>query len=419
MRLRRVVSAAVVVTTLIAVAAPAAVAGDDPRVKKRKVDAQVKVLRSQVQASAAEVVAATRALDEANAKLTVAQARLATARQTLSGAKEASAAAAARLDATQVESVRTAMTYDHVAEDMQAHRSAVGALARQAYMNGDLARLGIALGARSPEDFAAALTYAGVVSRSEHATLDTLDAQRRSLAMQQARLAASREQLTADQSAATAAVVRSAQAAADADDADSEVASLVVLRGDALADAERLKAAVEAEFAAEEAESTRLAKVIAERAAAARRAHRGAPLPLGDGILSFPVFGPITSPFGMRYHPILHRWKLHTGTDFGVPVGTAVRAAGDGVVLVAFRYSSYGNRVIVDHGLLNGVYLVTTYNHLSRWVVHPGEKVKRGQVIAYSGNTGWTTGPHLHFEVLVDGRFVNPLTWLRALKAVS
>jgi murein DD-endopeptidase MepM/ murein hydrolase activator NlpD len=409
----------VVVTTLIAVAAPAAVAGDDPRIKKRKVDAQVKVLRSQVQASAAEVVAATTALDQATAKLTAAQARLATARQTLNGAKDAAAAAGRRLEATQVESVRAAMTYDHVAEDMQAHRSAVGSLARQAYMNGDLARLGMALGSRSPEDFATALAYAAVVSRSEHATLETLDAERSSLAMQQARLAAAREQLTADHAAAAAAVVRSAQAAADADDADSEVESLVVLRGKALDDAERLKAAVEADFAAEEAESTRLAKVIAERAAAARRAHRGAPLPLGDGILSLPVFGPITSPFGMRYHPILHRWKLHTGTDFGVPVGTAVRAAADGVVLDAFRNSAYGNRVIVDHGLINAAYLVTTYNHLSRWIVHAGEKVKRGQVIGYSGNTGWTTGPHLHFEVLVDGRFVNPLTWLRALKAAS
>jgi murein DD-endopeptidase MepM/ murein hydrolase activator NlpD len=102
-----------------------------------------------------------------------------------------------------------------------------------------------------------------------------------------------------------------------------------------------------------------------------------------------------------------------------VPVGTAIRAAADGVVLDAFRNSAYGNRVIVDHGLVNGVYLVTTYNHLSRWVVHSGQQVKRGQVIAYSGNTGWTTGPHLHFEVLVDGRFVNPLTWLRALKTAS
>jgi murein DD-endopeptidase MepM/ murein hydrolase activator NlpD len=408
-----------VVTTLIGVGAPAAVAGDDPRGKKRKVDAQVKVLRSQVQAGAAEVEAATTALDQANAKLTVAQARLVTARQTLRGAHDAAAAAGRRLDATQVESVRTAMTYDHVAEDIQGHRSAVGSLARQAYMNGDLARLGLALGARSPEDFASALAYAAVVSRSEHATLDTLDAERRSLAMQQARLAAAGEQLATDQSAAADAVVRSAQAAADADDADGAVQSLVVLRGTALAEAEKLKAAVEEEFQAEEAESTRLAKVIAERAAAARRAHRGAPLPLGDGILSFPVFGPITSPFGMRYHPILHRWKLHTGTDFGVPVGTAVRAAADGVVLDAFRNSAYGNRVIVDHGLINGVYVVTTYNHLSRWVVRAGEKVKRGQVIAYSGNTGWTTGPHLHFEVLIDGRFVNPMTWLRALKAVS
>jgi murein DD-endopeptidase MepM/ murein hydrolase activator NlpD len=417
--LRRVLSAASVVTTLIAVGAPAAVAGDDPGAKKRKVDAQVKVLRAQVAAGAAQVVAATDALETANVKLGVAQQRLVVARQTLVGARAAAAVAAERLASTQVESVRAAMTYDHVAEDLQAHRAAAGQLARQIYLNGGLARLGLVLGARNPRDLVSALAYAGAVSRSEHGTLETLTAEQHSLAAQQARLAADREQLATDSTAADAAVTRSTRAAADADDADGEVESLVVLRGKALADAEKLKAAIEEEFKQEEAESSRLAELIAERAAAARRAHRGSLLPLGDGILSLPVFGPITSPFGMRYHPILHRWKLHTGTDFGVPVGTAIRAAADGVVLDAFRNSAYGNRVIVDHGLVNGVYLVTTYNHLSRWVVHSGQQVKRGQVIAYSGNTGWTTGPHLHFEVLVDGRFVNPLTWLRALKTAS
>lgn len=419
MRLRGALSAALTVTTLVAVCVPAAVATDDPRAKKRTVDAHAAVLKTQVQASAAQVAAAGAALDSANAKLPIAQARLASARQALVGAKDAASAAATRLAQTATDSVRTAMTADHVAVDMLGHRSAVGALARQAYTGGDLARLGVVLGARSPQDFVAALEYARVVSRSEHATLDVLETERRSLAMQQAQLVALREQQRSDEQAARDAVSRSDQAAVDADAANSDVESLIAERGRALDDAEKLKAALEASFAAEEAESTRLSKEIAERAAAARRAHHGLPVPVGDGILSFPVMGPITSPFGERYHPILHRWKLHTGTDFGVPSGTAVRSAADGVVLEVQRNSAYGNRVIVDHGLVNGVYLVTTYNHLSRWAVHQGEQVKRGEVIAYSGNTGWTTGPHLHFEVLIDGKFVNPMTWLRALKAVS
>src|SRR5581483_6396272 len=97
-------------------------------------------------------------------------------------------------------------------------------------------------------------------------------------------------------------------------DANTDVENLIAERGKALSDAEKLKAAVEATFAEEEAESNRLSKEIAALAAAARRSHHGLPVPLGDGILSFPVIGPITSPFGERYHPILHRWKLHTGT---------------------------------------------------------------------------------------------------------
>jgi murein DD-endopeptidase MepM/ murein hydrolase activator NlpD len=203
--------------------------------------------------------------------------------------------------------------------------------------------------------------------------------------------------------------VAATTAAAAASDA---VNALVAQRTRALSDAQKLKAALEAEFAEEKAESDRLARIIAARAAAARRALKGGRLPVGDGILSFPVIGPITSPFGMRYHPILHRWKLHTGTDFGVPTGTAVHAALDGVVLQAYYNRAYGYRVIVDHGLVNGVYLVTTYNHMSRWIVHKGQHLKRGQVLGYSGATGWATGPHLHFEVLVDGKFVNPMSWL-------
>jgi murein DD-endopeptidase MepM/ murein hydrolase activator NlpD len=251
------------------------------------------------------------------------------------------------------------------------------------------------------------------VSRSEHNTLLVLGEEQRSLAMQQARLEALREQVLAEQGAAKVAVARTGAAAAAADTADAAVQRLVAARSQALSEAEKLKAAVEAAFAAEEAESARLGKIIADRAAKARRGRKPGPVDLGGGILSFPVLGPITSPFGMRYHPILHRWKLHTGTDFGVPTGTPVHAVLDGVVLDTFRNSAYGNRVIVDHGLVHGVYLVTTYNHLSRWSVHKGEHLARGEVLGYSGSTGWTTGPHLHFEVLIDGRFVNPMSWLR------
>jgi murein DD-endopeptidase MepM/ murein hydrolase activator NlpD len=117
-----------------------------------------------------------------------------------------------------------------------------------------------------------------------------------------------------------------------------------------------------------------------------------------------PVNGPITSGFGMRYHPILHVRKLHTGVDFGVPIGTPVHAAASGVVVHAGWLGAYGNAVIIDHG--GGV--STLYGHNSHVDVHAGESVSAGQVISHSGSTGYSTGPHVHFEKRVDGKPVPP-----------
>jgi murein DD-endopeptidase MepM/ murein hydrolase activator NlpD len=407
---------ALIVTVLGAAGAPAALAhdGDDPGVHKRKVDAKVRTLHQQVNASATQVASASSALATANAQLPHARAALGAARGAQAAAQAAAAAASAKVTATAMETLRVARVYDNISADLLGHRAAAGALARQAYEGGDMARLGMVLGARSPEDFTSGLAYLQAVSRSERRTLQTLDGYQRELALREANLEALKITATAAQHDAADAATRTVASTAAAAAASRAVDALVAQRTQALSDAQKLKAALEAEFAEEKAESDRLAKLIAARAAAARRAlgQGHIPFSLGDGLLSFPVNGPITSPFGMRYHPILHRWKLHTGTDFGVPTGTAVHAALDGVVLQAYYNRAYGYRVIVDHGLVNGVYLVTTYNHMSRWIVHQGQHLKRGQVLGYSGATGWATGPHLHFEVLVDGKFTNPMRWL-------
>ena len=123
------------------------------------------------------------------------------------------------------------------------------------------------------------------------------------------------------------------------------------------------------------------------------------------GGLSMPCSGRITSPFGYRVHPITHVYKLHTGVDISVPSGTPIHAAADGVVVCAQWYGAYGYAVVIDHG--GGVQ--TLYGHNSKLCVKPGETVKRGQVIAHSGATGYATGPHCHFEKRVNGMPVNPL----------
>ncbi|MCC6687118.1 MAG: peptidoglycan DD-metalloendopeptidase family protein [Fimbriimonadaceae bacterium] len=121
-----------------------------------------------------------------------------------------------------------------------------------------------------------------------------------------------------------------------------------------------------------------------------------------------PVAGRITSGFGNRFHPILKRSRLHAGVDFGAGTGTRIVAAGSGTVISAGYRGGYGNAVVIDHG--GGV--STLYGHCSRIYVSAGQRVTRGQQIAAVGSTGLATGPHLHFEVRVNGRPVNPMSRL-------
>ena len=124
-------------------------------------------------------------------------------------------------------------------------------------------------------------------------------------------------------------------------------------------------------------------------------------------LLKTPVSGArLTSGFGMRRHPLLGYSKMHAGVDFGVPQGTPIRAAGSGVVQVAGRYGAYGIAVEIKH---NNKY-ETLYGHMSKMAagIRRGVKVNQGQIIGYVGSTGRSTGPHLHYEVHVNGRPVNP-----------
>jgi murein DD-endopeptidase MepM/ murein hydrolase activator NlpD len=112
----------------------------------------------------------------------------------------------------------------------------------------------------------------------------------------------------------------------------------------------------------------------------------------------------VTSTFGMRDHPILGFTRMHAGIDFGAPTGTPVYAAGDGVVEKAGWAGGYGRWLQIKH---NGGY-ETGYGHLSRWAVKPGQHVSQGQVVAYVGSTGLSTGPHLHYEIMQNGKKMNP-----------
>lgn len=128
----------------------------------------------------------------------------------------------------------------------------------------------------------------------------------------------------------------------------------------------------------------------------------GTPVKQGNGSLVWPVNGQFTSPFGARWG------RLHAGIDIAVPNGTAVHAADTGTVRIAGWVGGYGNYICIQHGSS----MSTCYGHNSRLLVSVGQTVAQGQVIAASGNTGHSTGPHVHFEVRINGNPVNPMAYL-------
>ncbi|MBX9689650.1 MAG: peptidoglycan DD-metalloendopeptidase family protein [Candidatus Obscuribacterales bacterium] len=129
----------------------------------------------------------------------------------------------------------------------------------------------------------------------------------------------------------------------------------------------------------------------------------------GSGSLAMPIHAPVTSPFGWRRHPIFGVRKFHTGVDLAGPNHTPVKASDSGNVLYSGWYGGYGKVVIVSHG--NG--LATLYAHMSKVNASAGQNVSKGDVVGYEGSTGFSTGPHLHFEVRVDGKPNNPLNYVR------
>lgn len=114
----------------------------------------------------------------------------------------------------------------------------------------------------------------------------------------------------------------------------------------------------------------------------------------------------LASGFGMRMHPIYKKLRMHKGIDFSVRIGTPVYATGDGVIIeTKSKFNGYGKSIEIKHGYG----FKTLYAHLSQFAVKKGQKVKRGQLIGYSGNSGASTGPHLHYEVIENGKHVNPV----------
>jgi murein DD-endopeptidase MepM/ murein hydrolase activator NlpD len=154
-------------------------------------------------------------------------------------------------------------------------------------------------------------------------------------------------------------------------------------------------------------ESHRLETQIVEMESSSRRTRKG--MSVGSGRMGMPIVAQVTSPFGWRTHPIFGVRRFHTGVDLAGPNHSAIRAADSGNVLYTGWYGGYGKVVIISHG--NGK--ATLYAHLCKIAANAGDNVSKGDIIGYEGTTGFSTGPHLHFEVRENGIPNNPLNYLR------
>jgi len=392
--------------TLALCAAGAQPAAADPADRKRALDREIAELRETLEGTAADLVAAAVELRRSQVDLVAAQASLTGARTALAAAERRDAELAARLAVA--EAARAKAARELTARRLAEHdtRVRIGQIARDAYLSQGLGSIAIALDAESPDQFADRVTAVSAALRAQNGAIERLDVEQADTRARRAKLTALKAQVAELKRQAEEVVVQRQAAERAAAAARARVASVVARQAAAVRVIQVRKNAEQARVAAMERERSALEALLA-----ARNRHGGGGYSDGGSALSRPVAAPVTSGYGRRWHPILHYWRLHAGTDFGAACGTPVRAAASGVVVRAGWAGGYGNQLVLDHGRMRGRHVATSSNHLSRILVRSG-RVRRGQVVAYSGTTGLSTGCHLHFEVYVGGRTVNPMSWL-------
>jgi murein DD-endopeptidase MepM/ murein hydrolase activator NlpD len=373
-------------------------------------------LRNELDESSQAMVDAAANLQLAEAALPGAKRTAAQTHRLLLAAQRRQAAAAHRRGSAQVQLIVATQDTEALAAQVSTQHDRIGQLARAVYQSGgSMSDLSMLLESQSPTDFTERIVAFQTVLNSQRSALDDLKTAETTYAGRTTALEGVRDKLAAAdlQAQRELAVIAGLESRARA--AEANVARLLTARDAAIAAASAATAVDAAQGQVQQGSQTSLqASLVAQArqllgAAGAKPGTSVAPLP---GTLAWPAHGPITSPFGMRVHPITGVRKLHTGTDLGIPCGTQVHAAREGTVLSAGWDTAYGFRTVVSHGIVNGALLTTTYNHQSHLGVTAGQHVDVGQVIGISGTTGYSTGCHLHFELLVNGDFVDPMPWM-------
>jgi murein DD-endopeptidase MepM/ murein hydrolase activator NlpD len=438
--LRAAVVIAVASALSLALLGPYAYA-DELTTQRAKVKEQIAKTKSDLNESAKTLSAAVVAVDEAQNKLDVATARLTTTRQELRVAQTKDAQMAAKLQQARADLAVAVAAVVAGQARLEAQQAKAGQVVRDQYQKQtNLLPIALLVDPDSTEDLQTRLQWSTTLFDTAQAEIDRLTFLQRQLNAARARQAEQEAKVAAARSEAAANLKIKKGLEARAAAQEATVARLLGQRKtaedaaatDVAQDKARYSELVKERASVERRIAARIAKAAAERKRAAERkaaqrsrstakhnhrsshprrsTHHSTMSSAGHGF-SFPVAAHITSPFGMRFHPVLHYWKLHDGTDFGAGCGTPIRAPRAGRVAERYYNAGYGNRLMIDHGYLGGRYVTTGYNHASRYIVRVGQRVQRGQVIGYVGSTGFSTGCHLHLMVWLNGRLRNPMTW--------
>lgn len=275
---------------------------------------------------------------------------------------------------------------------------------RDIYINGRLSYLDVVIGSKDFSDFANRLEVLKRIIDSDINLISEIKKERAQIEAHKKKLEEDRANLVELEKAALA--------------KQAEIEQKKAERNVVLQKAQNDRAVAMQAIEELNASSAQISAMLKERqaaraaaaAAAAQSAGQGSSYTWvqGTGQLGWPVSGEITSPYGYRVHPIWGTTIYHSGIDIGVDEGTPVHAADSGVIVWSGWMGGYGYAVVIDHG--NG--LSTLYGHNSELAVDEGQSVSKGQVVAYAGSTGNSTGPHVHFEVRENGDPVDPMGYL-------
>jgi murein DD-endopeptidase MepM/ murein hydrolase activator NlpD len=388
--------AAVALVVLLSVATPAL--GDDVQ-KKHSVDAKIASLQGkqavnqrreqQLRGEVADYTARIRALE---ARVGDVSLRLQTLEEDLGLHQH-------RLDAL---NALFSLQSQRFAFLQQQYAQAVETLDRRLvdiYESDPASPLDVFLGARTLDDAVAQVTYLSDIGRQDRLIAKEVGKAKRQMKAARAKTKVLRTRVQSETAVISA---RTQQTRSVRDELVGARNDLADTRQQKLVDLSTLSAADRAE--AEEIDALQVASqalAVRIRAAQSQSAPGTDQTPSSAGLI-WPVQGPVTSPFGWRWG------RMHEGIDIGVPYGTPIHAAASGNIIYCGWESGYGNLTVIDHG--NS--LATAYGHQSSIAVSCGQQVTQGQVIGYVGSTGHSTGPHLHFEVRVNGAPVDPMGYL-------